>query len=240
MGRTLKPTLQDLKPEATAFEEVAQTSLYWFGMLPATGTFKIRRNTREKDARTNDYFTYADVTSQELWEGEVNQWVGKCPWRQSLSVNGLAFDAFTETLMRAVGQQGGLLNRVSWPGMVGEFDAERAKKVITDCYRNVIRVKDGFGKEINLGQSTSYMMSADGSEHVTTEKYNPRTDTFFAHYVYYIKLDANPLEYDPSTYYRLAMQWNEFFRTPPKSVAEMHPMEKAATAEKPNKPEAPK
>lgn len=224
MGRTVKaPTLQDLKPEATAFEETPQTALYWFGMLPATGSFKVRRNTREKDPRTNEYYTYVDVTSQELWEGEVNQWVGKCPWRQSLAANGLSFDAFTETLMRAVGQQGGVLNRHSWPGAVCEFDKDRAAKIIDDCYKNVIRVKDGLGKEINLGQLSSYMMDNAGGEHGATEKYNPRTDTFIAHYVYMIKLDAKPEEYARDTYYRLAMSWDEFFKNPPKSVAEMYP-----------------
>jgi hypothetical protein len=234
MGRTMKtPTLQDLKPEATAFAETPATGLYWFGMLPATGTFKIKRNVREKDPRTGDYYTYAEVTSQELWEGEVNQWVGKCPWRQSLSANGLSFDAFTETLMRAVGQQGGVLNRHSWPGAVAEFDKERADKIISDCYRNVIRVKDGLGKEINLGQPVSYMMTPDGTEKYSTEKYNPRTDTFIAHYVYFVKLEEDPQGFAPDTYYRLAMPWAEFFRTPPKSVAEAYPLEKS-------KAEAPK
>ena len=232
MGRTKIPTLQDLKPEATSFEEAPQTALYWFGMLPATGSFKVKRNTREKDPRTNEYHTYVDVTSQELWEGEVNQWVGRCPWRQSLAVNGLAFDAFTETLTRAIGQQGGVLNRVSWPGMVGEFDEARAKKVIADCYKNVIRVKDGLGKEINLGQLTSYVMGPDGSESGTTERYNQRTDTYYAHYVYMVKLeDVKPQDYDSSTYYRLAMQWNDFFRNPPRSVLEMYPQAAAVKPE---------
>lgn len=233
MGRTLKPTLQDLKPEATSVEETPQTALYWYGMLPATGSFKIKRNTREKDPHTNDYYTYTEVTSQELWEGAVNQWVGRCPWRQSLSINGLSFDAFTETLMRAVGQQGGILNRVSWPGMVSEFDEQRAKKIVADCYRNVMRVKDGLGKEINLGQATSYTMAPDGRESYTAERYNPRTDTYYAHYVYMVKLEANPLEYDASTYYRLAMQWNEFFRSPPQSVAEAYPLLEKPKAEAP-------
>jgi hypothetical protein len=235
MGRTLKPTLQDLKPEATSFEETPQTALYWFGMLPASGSFKLKRPTREKDPRTNDYYTYADVTSQELWEGEVNQWVGKCPWKQSLSINGLAFDAFTETLMRAVGQQGGLLNRHSWPGAIGEFDEQRFKDIIKQCYRNVVRVKDGIGKDISLDQSRSYQMLNDGTEKVSLEQYNPRTDTYFAHYVYVVKIEGKkPEDFDAGTYYRLATSWDEFFRNPPKSVAEAYPMEKAA------KPETPK
>lgn len=234
MGRTKVPTLQELKPEATSFEEVPQTALYWFGMLPASNSFKIKRPTREKDSKTGDYYTYVDVTSQELWEGEVNQWVGKCPWKQSLSVNGLSFDAFTETLMRPVGTQGGILNRHSWPGAVMELDAERFKHVIAQCYRNVIRVKDGIGKDINLDQPRSYQMFNDGTEKVVTEQYNPRTDTYFAHYVYMVKLDdAKPEEYDPGTYYRLAMPWDEFFKRGPKSVAEAYPMGD-------KKPEAPK
>ena len=226
MGRTMKPTLQDLKPEATAFAETPQTALYWFGTLPATGTFKVKRHTREKDPRTGDYHTYVDVTSEELWGGEVNQWVGKCPWRQSLYVNGLSFDAFTETLMRAVGQLGGPLNRHSWPGAVAEFDQERADKIVADCYRNVIRVKDGIGKDINLGQPTSYTMGPDGTERSSLEKYNPRTDTFLAHYVYFVKIEEDPQKFDRETYYRLALPWAEFFRNPPKSVAESHPLEK--------------
>lgn len=226
MGRTKNPTLQDLKPEATAFGEVPQTALYWFGMLPATSSFKIKRPTREKDSKTNDYYTYVEVTSQELWEGEVNQWVGRCPWKQSLSVNGLSFDAFTETLMRPVGTQGGILNRHSWPGAVMEMDNERFQHIIRQCYRHVIRVKDGAGKEINLDQPKSYQMLNDGTEKVITESYNPRTDTYFAHYVYMVKMDAKPEEYDPGTYYRLAMPWNQFFTDCPKSVAEVYPLDK--------------
>src|SRR6185436_9369135 len=106
MGRTKKLTAIELNPDSLAMTDVLPTSLYWFGMLPAQETFKLKKPTREKDPKTGDYFTYEDTTSQELWEGEVNQWVGRCRWKQSLSVNGLSFDAFTETLMRPVGAQG--------------------------------------------------------------------------------------------------------------------------------------
>lgn len=233
MGRTKLPSIQDLHPESTAPEEAPVTALYWYGMLPATGSFKIKKRTREKQSSTNDYFEYVDVNSQMLWEGEFSQWIGKCPWKQSLSVNGHSFDAFTETLMRPVGAAAGLLNRTSWPGAVSEMDPEKFKHVVDQCYKNVIRVeRDGFGKDINLNQPKSYTMTPQGEERVITEAYNPRTDTYFAHYVYIVKLDTPPEKSDPSVYYRLAMQWNEFFRTPPQSVAEMYPLAKAEPVKK--------
>jgi len=226
MGRTKRLTTEQRHPDATAVEEVVPVSLYWFGMLPAQGTFKLKKPTREKDPQTNDYFTYVNVTTQELWEGDVNQWVGRCPWKQSLSVNGLSFDAFTETLMRQVGASAGAdgLNKISWPGAVAELDEERFRHVISECYRNVIRIKDGVGKEIHVSQPKSYQMLPNGEERYVPEGFNPRTDTFFAHYVYIVKLEADPTEYDSSTYYRLAAAWNEFFNQPPKSVAEMYPL----------------
>ena len=224
MGRTRKLTNQETHPDSTALVDTLPTALYWFGMLPAQGTFKLKKPTREKDPQTNDYFTYMDVTSEELWGSEVNQWVGRCRWKQSLSVNGLTFDAFTETLMRPVGTQGDTLNKVSWPGSIAELDEERVKHVIEQCYRNVMRLKDGIGKEINIGQLKSYQMLPDGKEIGTPEGYNSRTDTFFSHYVYIAKLEANPQEFERGTYYRLAQSWEEFFRSPPQSVAEAFPM----------------
>lgn len=224
MGRTKRLTPQEMHPDSTAVADVQATSLYWFGMLPAQGTFKIKKPTREKDPQTNDYYSWIDVTSQELWEGEVNQWVGRCRWKQSLSVNGFSFDAFTETLMRAVGAPGDSLNKLSWPGAVTELDEERFRHVINHCYRNVIRLKDGIGKEISLDQPKSYMMLDSGEERSTKEAFNPKTDTYFAHYVYLLKVDGNPQDFDQSTYYRLAQSWDEFFSGPPKSVAEMYPL----------------
>jgi len=235
MGRTAKtPTVQELTPEATSFD-VTATSLYWFGMLPATGTFKQKQSTREKDSQTNDYFTYVDVTSQQLWEGEVNQWVGKCPWKQSLSVSGLSFDAFTETRLRAVGQDASTLNKISWPGAITELEEDRFKHVIGQCYQNVIRMEDNVGKDINLNgpKRGTYMMLDSGVEKSTKEQFNPRTDTYFAHYVYIVKLEADPRKYDRSSYYSLAMPWNEFFIDPPKSVAELYPLEKKEAGKPP-------
>ena len=225
MGRTRKPTLQDLNPNATAVEEVVKTSLYWFGMLPAQKPFKIKKPCRDKNKLTNDYYEYVETTSEELWSGDVNQWVGQCPWRQSLSVNGFSFDAFTETLMRPVGTQGtGNFNKVSWPGVVREMDEETFKQVINQCYRHVIRVgRDGKGSEINLDQPKSYQQFDNGVEQSVKEAYNPKTDTFFAHYVYLVKLEADPEQYEPETYYRLALAWAEFFKESPKSVAQMYP-----------------
>lgn len=224
MGRTKKLTTAELNPDSLSMTDTLPTALYWFGMLPAQGSFKLKKPTREKDAKTGDYYTYEDTTSQELWEGEINQWVGRCPWKQSLSVNGFAFDAFTETLMRQVGAQAATLNKLSWPGAVAELDEERAKHIIEQCYKNVIRLRQGIGVDINLDQPKSYMMLDNGSEKVIKEAYNPRTDTYFAHYVYIIKTDANPQEYDTTTYYRLAYSWDDFFKKSPKSVAEMYPL----------------
>jgi hypothetical protein len=224
MGRTKRLTPQELNPDSLAMTDVLPTSLYWLGMLPAQETFKLKRPTREKDAKTGDYYTYEDTTSQELWEGEVNQWVGRCRWKQSLSVNGITFDAFTETLMRPVGAQGGTLNKISWPGSIAEQDEERFKHIVEQCYRNVIRLRQNVGTDICIDQPKSYMMLDNGTEKSTKEGYNPRTDTFFAHYVYILKLDANPQEYDQGTYYRLASSWDDFFKKSPQSVAEMYPL----------------
>ena len=227
MARVKTLTAQETHPDATSTEVVAGTSLYWFGMLPAKGTFKIKKHTRDKQTgTTNDYFTWQDVTSQELWEGDNNQWVGRCPWKQSLAMNGMSFDAYTETLMRPVGAAAGSLDRHSWPGAVGEWDDEKFQKIIAQCYRNMMRMENGKGWEKSIDQNESYMMLDNGTEKVTKLKFNPKTDTWFAHYVYVIKLDANPQEHDASTYYRLAMPWHEFFRSPPLSVAEAFPLKK--------------
>jgi hypothetical protein len=232
MARPKKqPTFQELNPDATSFEEVTSTSLYWFGMLPAKQPFRIKKPCRDKDPKTGDYYTYMETTSQELWEGDVNQWIGKCPWKQSLSVNGLGFDAFTETLMRPVGTQGEILNKLSWPGAIQEMEDDKAKRAIENCYKNVMRIQNGLGKEINLDQPRSYTMSENGIEKVTKEAFSPRTDTYFAHYVYLIKLEAKPDDYDRSTYYRLALSWDEFFKSPPASIAEMYPRTQAPTME---------
>lgn len=224
MGRTKKLTSLELNPDSLAMTDTLPTSLYWLGMLPAQEPFKLKKPTREKDPKTGDYYTYEDTTSQELWEGEVNQWVGRCRWKQSLSVNGITFDAFTETLMRPVGANGGTLNKHSWPGAVAELDEERFKHIVEQCYRNVIRLKQGIGIDVSLDQPKSYMMLDNGVEKVSKEGYNPRTDTFFAHYVYLVKVDGNPQDYDQSTYYRLAASWDDFFNRSPKSVAEMYPL----------------
>jgi hypothetical protein len=224
MGRTKKLTAQEIHPDATAIADAPPTALYWCGMLPAQGTFKLKKPTREKDSQTNDYFTWIDVTSQELWESEVNQWVGRCRWKQSLSVNGFSFDAFTETLMRQVGTPGDNLSRHSWPGAIIELDEDRFKHIVEQCYRNVIRLKNGMGHEICIDQPKSYMMRQDGSETSIKEGYNSRTDTFVAHYVYAMKVDVDPQQFDRDTYYRLAFAWDEFFKTPPQSVAEMYPL----------------
>lgn len=226
MGRAKKLTSQEMHPDATAVEDVLPTALYWFGMLPAQGSFKLKKPSREKDPQTNDYFTYVDVTSRELWESDVNQWVGRCRWKQSLSVNGMAFDAFTETIIQQVGGAGSPtgLNKLSWPGAVAEIDDERFKHIIDQCYKNVIRMKDGVGRELHVEQPKSYMMFPNGTEKSSPEGYNPRTDTYFAHYVYMLKLEADPREYDKETFYRLAYSWDEFFKEPPLSVAEMYPL----------------
>lgn len=219
MGRTRKLSQHEMNPDSTATTDTLITSLYWCGMLPAQGTFKLKRPSREKDKQTGDYYSYVDATSEELWNGEVNQWVGRCPWKQSLSVNGFSFDAFSETLHRAVGSTD--LIKTSYPGAVVELDEERAKAIIASTFKNVIRLREGRGVEISLDQPKSYMMLDNGSERVTKEAFNQRTDTYHAHYMYMVKLEASPLENDQSSYNNLVDSWGQFFQNPPASIAEV-------------------
>lgn len=226
MGRIKRLTEREIYPDSSPEVDVAPTALYWHGMLPAQGTFKVKKHEHTRQDSTGDYFTWVETSSEQLWGNPSgSRWVGRCPWRQSLSVNKLTFDAFTETLMRPVGATADVMNKISWPGAVSELDEERANHVILQCYKNVIRVDStGHGSEVNIDQPLTYTMSPNGDEKVTTQKFNRRTDTPFAHYVYFIKLDKNPQEWERDTYYRLAYSWDELFRDTPKSVAEMYPL----------------
>lgn len=229
MGRKKREMLSihELDQNAVAVEATAEKSLYWFGMLPAPQPFKWPKQTRQIDPVTNDYYTLVDVTSQELWEGPINQWRGKCPWLQSISVNGLTFPAFSQRRERVIGGGEADTQLTPWPGSVGAFDDEKAAHIIQQCYRNVMRLHaPNKAKEICLDQPASYAMNpVNGSEVSSKERFNPKTDTYVAHYVYFMKMDADPNEKDPSDYWHLALPWDEFFNSGLKSVFEMYPLQ---------------
>ena len=98
-------------------------ALYWMGALPALGIVK-----HEEFDKDTGFKTIADRTALEAWNNENTQvWIGKCPYQQDFSFQGVAFPAFSSRRVR----QGDTpdLAFVPYQGTVMSLTRDRLEKI---------------------------------------------------------------------------------------------------------------
>ena len=203
--------------------------LYWFGALPAIGSFDWKVPTKDVDDGTNEYYKIIKTTSHRLWfpkdERQPKQWRGKCEKYKGLTVSGLTFPAYTETIIPRGESRD---TNVVWPGAVKAMTEEQVEKILAQTLRWVIRAN---GDLVNLG-----IAERNGQEF---DQYNPNTisvtspigsefgDTPVAEYVYLVRLKA-PWDTPKRDFHKLdpRMDMDEFFKNPPPALAQ--PVEKTS------------
>lgn len=208
---------------------IVKRFLYWFGVLPAIGTFDWKVPTKEVNEDTNDYFKLIKTTSHKLWfpkdERQPRIWRGKCDKYKGLTVSGLTFPAYTETILpRGEGRE----TNVVWPGAVKAMTEEQVEKILAQTLRWVLRAN---GDLVNLGIADRNGQEFDPHNPMTNSLTSPIAsefgDTPVAEYVYLVRLKA-PWDTPKRDYHKLdpRMDMDEFFKNPPPALAQ--PVEKTS------------
>lgn len=209
--------------------EVEVKSLYWFGMLPEAGKFKIKVISDKYDETIGDYIAEKETTSGELFNrvgrnGEdLRMWVGKCRGFQSLAVPGCSFVAWTDKVIRS----GDQFVSMPHPGGIAAFTQSQIDKIKYHCGRFVARVRNTDQRKpvwhiVNLdsGKPPETLTGNPDLDRVLVMPKIPMAgDTPVANYVYMVKLDADPTIKDDK-YWGLYPTMDQFFKDPPPALAE--------------------
>lgn len=195
--------------------------LYWFGVLPAIGTFDWKVPTKEINEDTNDYFKLIKTTAYKLWfpkdERQPRQWRGKAEKHKGLTVSGLTFPAYCDAI---ISRGGGEATKLFWPGGIKAMTEGEVEKILHQTTRWVLRAN---GDLVNLG-----IADRNGQEH---DPHNPNTnsltppisseygDTPVAEFVYMVRLKA-PIDTPRRDYYKLVPDMEEFLKNPPPALAQ--------------------
>ena len=140
-------------------------------------------------------------------------------------------------------------SRIAFPGGVMRLTAEEAKAVVKACFTHIIRYQNSVEDmaeptarveeiDLNFGKKPDFMTDeeyskakADDKAIVEDYKFSPKTDKYVADFVYFKKLEVDIDSIDPNEYRKNPNKYNfgfvgtvtkSFFKSPPKSVAEMY------------------
>lgn len=195
--------------------------LYWFGALPAIGTFDWKVPTKEINEDTNDYFKLVKTTAFKLWfpkdERQPRQWRGKAERHKGLTVSGLTFPAYSDAILP---RGGGDASRVFWPGGIKAMTEDEVQRILIQTTRWVLRAN---GDIVNLG-----IADRNGQDF---DPHNPNTisvtppigsefgDTPVAEYVYLVRLKA-PVDTPRRDFHKLVPDMEDFLKSPPPALAQ--------------------
>lgn len=225
-ARTPKTTYEPLRTSVPK-QDVIGRSLYWFGALPASGEFEWKVPTKEYNEDTDDYYRVVRTTSEKLWfprdKRHPRIWRGKCSSYKGLTVSGLQFPAFTETIIdRGEGEE----TKLTWPGAIKAMTEQEIQKILTETTRWVIRAN---GKLVNLGIADRRGEALDvnnaNTVTITPPVHAEHGDVPVAEYVYLVKLSA-PATTPRRDFWKIVPEMSDFFKNPPPALAQ--PVEASA------------
>lgn len=226
--------------------------LVWFGTLPAPEPVDMRVPTRDKDPMTREYFTVKKCSPAELWMNpdDARIWIGKCRFYQSLAVRGFVFPAFSEIIERRATIETEM-SATPYPGSVQIMKDDEIARIAKSCFRHVVRYKAGKNDIYGLkntnrtevidldivrkpaGWSDEQWVAERQRIPMEIPTFDADTDIPVAEFVYMVPLDIPDFNalFDQMgvidigacvSYLPNKRLDREFFKSPPKSVAEMY------------------
>ena len=221
-ARNSRPDSEPIKADVKPRRVSVPRKLYWFGALPAVGSFDFKVNAGDEIKPE-----IIKTTAYDLWNSpDLNErrWVGKCPIFQNIPVGSETFVAFSDMVTR---QTGGQLAFNPYPGMVKPMTDKQVQQLIKNCTeRFVIRLNGAERRLVDLemgqipkGQEKHPNLAELMANAPPQEEYNEYTDTFVAEYVYLRSLpNADPFM-PQDRYYTLLPHMDEVLMNPPEPLA---------------------
>lgn len=234
MSPRAKAKVNSLSVDVKKREEVKR-SLYWFGMLPLSGEFMVPMYPLSSTGGDGKQRVPMKFTAKSFWAIEGRGWAGKAVLSegalsptesfhedglrsfrtlQSVSLGGVCFTAYSDTVMIDDGQ----VTKTPYPGMIAPLTDKQVDAILKASQTVVIQR----GKLTNLSQG----------DHGPVDPNDPNTrplvpeveaepgDRPMAEFVYLIKLDADYKKFRQDEASKWCpMNMGEFLDAPPQMLA---------------------